>query len=136
MVTPTRARSRKRRTRPRRSLQPPRQCSTLQYDSFLFENPFRITDSTHESAYSGPSTATVDGASVGRTSLPPSNNAWTLKGGTTLMFGPKTRLTADAHFGQWTQNEQPFIPFTTNTAITLPDGRDATSLASLPIRNL
>ena len=30
--------------------------------------------------------------------------------------------------GQWTQNEQAFIPFTTNTAITLPDGRDATSL--------
>ena len=52
------------------------------------------------------------------------------------MFGPKTRLTADTQVGQWKQNEQPFIPFTTNTAIKLPDGRDATDVASLPLRNL
>jgi len=109
---------------------------TDKYDSFLFENPFRITDSTHPSAYTGPGTTTVDGPAFGRTSLPPSNSAWTLKGGTTLMFGPKTRLTADTQVGQWKQNEVPFIPFTTNTAITLPDGRSATDVASLPARNL
>ena len=105
------------------------------FDSFLFENPFRITDSTDANAYTAPSSGTVNGPSFGRTSLPPSNNAWTLKGGTTLTFGPKTRLTADAQVAQWKQNE-PLIPFTTNTAITLPDGRDATSPASLPISNL
>jgi len=109
---------------------------TDKYDSFLFENPFRVTDSTDPNAYTAPAASTVNGPSFGRTSLPPSNNAWTLKGGTTLMFGPKTRLTVDTHFGQWKQNEVPFIPFTTNTAITLPDGRDATSLASLPIQKL
>jgi len=109
---------------------------TDRYDTFLFENPFRITDSTHPSAYLGPSTSTVDGATYALASTPPSNQAWTLKGGTTLTFGPRTRLTADAQVGQWTQNEQAFIPFTTNTSITLPDGRDATSTSSLPARNL
>ncbi len=108
---------------------------TDKYDSFLFENPFRVTDSTHPSAYAAPGTATVDGPSVGRTSLPPSNSAWTLTGGTTLTFGPRTRLSADAQIGRWTQNE-PFIPFTTNTAVALPDGRDATSLSSLPAGSL
>jgi Putative outer membrane beta-barrel porin, MtrB/PioB len=109
---------------------------TDRYDTFLFDNPFRITDSTHPSAYQAPSTATVDGPAHGLASTPPSNSAWTVKGGTTLTFGPKTRLTADAQVGRWTQNEQPFIPFTTNTSITLPDGRDATSTAALPAQHL
>jgi hypothetical protein len=65
------------------------------YASFIFENPFRVTDSTHPSAYTAPGTATVDGPSFGRTSLPPSNSAWTLTGGTTLTFGPRIRLSAD-----------------------------------------
>ncbi len=108
---------------------------TDKYDSFLFENPFRVTDSTHPSAYTAPGTATVDGPSFGRTSLPPSNSAWTITGGTTLTFGPRTRLTADAQVGRWSQNE-PFIPFTTNTAIALPDGRDATNVSSLPAGSL
>ena len=106
------------------------------YDSFLFENPFRVTDSTHPSAYQAPNTSTVDGPTQGRVALPPSNSAWTFKAGTSLSFGPRTRLSADGQVGQWTQNEQAFIPFTTNTAITLPDGRDATNAASLPARNL
>lgn len=109
---------------------------TDKYDTFLFENPFRSTDSTHPSAYQAPGTASVDGPVYGLASTPPSNSAWTLKAGTTLTFGPRTRLTADGQIGQWTQNEQAFIPFTTNTAITLPDGRDATSVNSLPARNL
>jgi hypothetical protein len=106
------------------------------YDTFLFENPFRITDSTHPSAYQAPSTSTVDGPVYGLASTPPSNSAWTLKGGTTLTFGPRTRLTADAQVAQWTQNDQPFIPFTTNTAIVMPDGHPATDPAALPARSL
>jgi hypothetical protein len=109
---------------------------TDKYDTFLFENPFRITDSTHPSAYQAPSTATVDGPSYGLASTPPSNSAWTFKAGTTLTFGARTRLTVDGQVGQWTQNEQAFIPFTTNTAITMPDGRSATSASSLPAKNL
>jgi hypothetical protein len=106
------------------------------YDTFLFENPFRVTDSTHPSAYQAPSTSTVDGPSYGLASTPPSNSAWTIKAGTTLTFGPRTRLTADGQVSQWTQDEQPFIPFTTNTAITLPDGHPATDPGALPARSL
>ena len=109
---------------------------TDKYKSFLFENPFRITDSTSASAYTAPASSTVDGPAYGLASTPPDNNAWTIKAGTTLTFGPKTRLTADGQVGQWRQNEQAFIPFTTNTAIKLPDGSDATSVSSLPARNL
>jgi len=109
---------------------------TDRYDTFLFENPFRITDSNHPSAYQAPSTSTVDGPEHGLASTPPSNSAWTIKAGTTLSFGPRTRLTVDGQLGQWTQNEQAFIPFTSNSSITLPDGRDATSVNSLPARNL
>ena len=104
------------------------------FSTFLWENPFRITDSTHPSAYLGPSNNTVDGPVYGLAPTPPSNKAWTLKGGTTLKFGPKTRLTADLAFGQWTQDE-PFIPYTTNTAIRTPDGQNATT-AALPATSL
>ena len=58
----------------------------------------------------------------GSMSLAPSNKAWNVKAGTTLKFGRSTRLTADAQIGQWTQNEQPFIGWTTNTAIPRPAG--------------
>jgi hypothetical protein len=67
--------------------------------------------------------------------LAPSNQAWNIKGGTTLKFGRSTRLSADAQIGQWTQNEQRFIGWTTNTAITLPDGTPAVG-APLPANNL
>ena len=104
------------------------------YSTFLWENPFRITDSTDGSAYQSPGTASVNGPAYGLAPTPPSNKAWTAKGGTTLKFGPKTRLTADLAFGQWTQNE-PFIPYTTNTSIKTPDGQNATT-AALPASSL
>jgi Putative outer membrane beta-barrel porin, MtrB/PioB len=104
------------------------------YSTFLWENPFRITDSTDASAYTGPAAGSTNGASYGLAPTPPSNKAWTMKGGTTLKFGPKTRLTADLAVGQWTQNE-PFIAYTTNTAIKTPDGQNATT-AALPASSL
>jgi MtrB/PioB family decaheme-associated outer membrane protein len=104
------------------------------FSTFLWENPFRITDSTDGSAYTGPANGSTNGPSYGLAPTPPSNKAWTVKGGTTLKFGPKTRLTADLAVGQWTQNE-PFIPYTTNTSITTPDGQNATT-AALPASSL
>ncbi len=109
---------------------------TDKWDTFLWENPFRATDSTDASAYQSPSNTSVNGPVFGRYALPPSNQAWAFKGGTTLHLSPKTRLTADGQVGRWTQNEQPFIPFTTNTSIRIPDGRDATNPANLPAHNL
>ena len=93
-------------------------------DSFGWDNPFRAVDSTDGRAYLGPYT-TVNGPATGLAGLPPSNQAWNLAGGTTLMFGPRTRLTADLQFGQWRQDEQSFIPYTTNTAVLTPSGEHA-----------
>jgi hypothetical protein len=107
---------------------------TDKFDVFTFDNPFRAVDSTGN-AYQAPS-ASINGPVFGVAGTPPSNQAWNLKGGATLKFGPRTRLTADAQVGKWTQNEQPFIAFTTNTAIRLPDGRLGTDPNTLPARNL
>ncbi len=104
------------------------------FTTFGWDNPFRATDSTSGNAYLGPYSTTA-GPATGLAALPPSNEAWTVKGGTTLKFGRSTRLTADAQVGQWTQNEQQFIGWTTNTAIFLPDGQQAVS-APLPANNL
>ena len=105
-----------------------------QLDTFGWDNPFRATDSTSGNAYLGPYSTTA-GPATGLAALPPSNEAWNLGGGTTLTFGPRTRLTADLQFGQWKQNEQRFIPYTTNTAIFLPSGEHAID-APLPANSL
>ncbi len=107
---------------------------TDKYDTFGWDNPFRATDSTSGNAYLGPYSTTA-GPATGLLALPPSNQAWNVNGGTTLTFGPRTRLTADLQFGQWRQNEQQFIPWTTNTAIFTPSGQPATT-APLPAANL
>jgi hypothetical protein len=105
------------------------------FDAFTFDNPFRNVDSTDASAYQSPSNSSVNGPRFGVAGTPPSNEAWTIKGGTTLKLGSRTRLTADLQVGQWTQNEQPFIPWTTNTAIRTPSGALATT-APLPATSL
>jgi len=102
---------------------------------FEWENPFRGTDSTSGSAYTAPSASTQDGPKTGRLALPPDNKAITTSVGATFKFGAQTRLTVDGAFGQWKQDQSAFIPYTTNTAIVLPDGQNAAS-AALPARNL
>lgn len=82
------------------------------FDSFIFDNPFRIQPAVSNPVF-------------GRTSLPPDNKATTESVGGTFKIGSKTRLTADLAFGQWRQNEDAFIPFTTNTAIVTPSGQPA-----------
>jgi hypothetical protein len=69
------------------------------------------------------------------TSLPPDNKAVTESAGAALKFGDRTRLSADVTFGQWTQDHDPFIPWTTNTAIVTPSGEPAVT-APLPAANL
>jgi putative beta-barrel porin MtrB/PioB len=53
--------------------------------------------------------------------------------GFSMKLGGNSRLSADASYGQWTQNE-PFIPYTTNTAITAPFR--ATDPSRLPAQSL
>ena len=98
-----------------------------------FDNPFRATDSTDASAYQAPGSASIGGAAVGRIALPPDNKSMTGTVGFAVKLAGRSRLTADASYGQWTQDE-PFIPFTTNTAITSP--LRATDVSTLPARSL
>ena len=105
------------------------------FDTFEFDNPFRITDSTDPSAYQSPGSASKGGPVFGRTSLPPDNKAVTESAGAALKFGDKTRLSADVTFGQWKQDHDPLIPWTTNTAIVTPSGEPAVT-AALPAANL
>jgi hypothetical protein len=74
------------------------------FNDFSWDNPFRVTDK-------------IDGPVFGRMALAPDNKATTESLGGTFKIGSRSRLTADIAFGQLRQNEDPFIPFTTNTAI-------------------
>ena len=101
------------------------------FDTFTFDNPFRITDATDGSAYQAPGSGSTNGPVFGRTALPPDNKAVTESVGAALKFGDRSRLSADVTLGQWKQDHDPFIPFTTNTAIVTPSGQPAVS-APLP----
>lgn len=104
------------------------------FDTFGWDNPWRATDSTDPLAFFNP-VNTTNGPKTGLYALPPSNEAWMVNGGTTLMFGRGTRVTADAQVGEWTQNDQSFIPFTTNDAIVTSSGQQAAT-APLPATSL
>ena len=105
------------------------------FDAFTWDNPFRVTDATDSNAYNAPGSSSTNGPVAGRTSLPPDNTAVTESVGATVRLGSRTRLTADLAFGQWRQNEDPFIAFTTNTAIRTPSGLPAAT-APLPATHL
>ncbi len=95
------------------------------FDTFSFDNPFRVTDGTDPSAYQAPGSASKNGPAFGRTALPPDNKAVTESVGAALKLGESTRLSADVTLGQWTQDQDPLIPWTTNTAIVTPGGENA-----------
>jgi MtrB/PioB family decaheme-associated outer membrane protein len=113
----------------------------LQYNSFQnrittlrFDNPFRATDSTDPSAYQAPGSGSVGGPTTGLVSLPPDNEALTGSAMGMVRLPARTRITASASLGSWKQNETPFIPYSTNTAIVAPVA--ATDPAALPARAL
>ena len=105
------------------------------FDSFSFDNPFRLTDGTDASAYQAPGSASRNGAKFALMALSPDNKAVTESVGATLKFGSGTRLSVDVSLGQWSQDEDPFIPWTTNTAVLTPDGQPAAT-APLPAAKL
>jgi MtrB/PioB family decaheme-associated outer membrane protein len=82
-----------------------------------FDNPFRATDSTDASAYQAPGPASVNGPSRGLIALPPNNDATTGSFGATVKLARATRISGDVSWSVWHQDETPFIPYTTNTAI-------------------
>jgi MtrB/PioB family decaheme-associated outer membrane protein len=98
-----------------------------------FDNPFRAVSTTDPSAYQSPSSSSVNGASFARLALPPDNSSVTGSLGAVWRLGKRSRLSADAALGQWAQDE-PFIPFTTNSAVTTPF--DATDPSTVPTASL
>ena len=61
-----------------------------------FDNPFRATDSTDPSAYTGPASGSIGGPAFGRESLAPDNKAVTGSVGFLYKFAKRSRLSADA----------------------------------------
>jgi MtrB/PioB family decaheme-associated outer membrane protein len=113
----------------------------IQYNSFAnrittltFDNPFRITDSTDSGAYQAPGSGSIGGPTSGLVALPPDNEALTGNAMALVRLAKNTRVSASVQLGTWKQNETPFIPYGTNTAITTPVA--ATDPNALPARSL
>ncbi|MCB1008537.1 MAG: MtrB/PioB family outer membrane beta-barrel protein [Acidobacteria bacterium] len=105
--------------------------------SMIWDNPFRLTDSTHPSAYSAPSSTTVDGSSLGEAALSPDNDAgWLFVNG--RFRAGNWNLNGGITYGTMEQNDA-LLPYALNTAI---DGEnfngshlDPTLISSLPTAN-
>jgi MtrB/PioB family decaheme-associated outer membrane protein len=86
------------------------------YSSYTWDNPFRVTDSTDPSAYTGPASGSINGAATGRLALPPDNSRVSAAIGGIYKMPMNSRFTADLAFGQLRSNGE-LMPYTTNTAI-------------------
>jgi MtrB/PioB family decaheme-associated outer membrane protein len=104
-----------------------------EFQSVTFQNPFRASDSTELNAMFGPSQFGVDGPREGRIALPPDNEAIRGSLGFLAKLPGRSRVNVDFSLGQWTQNE-PFLPFSSNSAITTP--LRASDAGALPARSL
>jgi MtrB/PioB family decaheme-associated outer membrane protein len=108
-------------------------------DTLTFDNPFRVTDSTDASAYTGPASGSIAGPSRGRIDLSADNKAVTASLGFILRLPANSRFTADFSGSRWTQN-RPFMPYTINSAIGTASNPaspfKADDPANLPARSL
>lgn len=79
--------------------------------TLIWDNPYRITDSTYSSAYSA-----GNGTAHGRMSLPPSNDAIRFYASGSVKPVAGTRVSAAVSYSLFNQNQK-LLPFTINTAI-------------------
>ncbi len=82
-----------------------------QHDALIWDNPLRLTDQTHASAYSS-----GDGSSQGRMALWPDSTAHTVSASGSLVLPWRSRAFAHVSVGSWLQ-DQALLPHTINTAI-------------------
>ncbi len=113
-----------------------RLSSFINHSEFvIWQNPFRIS----------PAQATQPAGALERgnfaqtqTALPPNNLANTLSFNAMVLLPRSSKLAGVVSWARWSQDED-FLPFTINTAITapnLPPGVPPTSLQALPQRSL
>ena len=103
-------------------------------ESLTFDNPFRLTD---KQATSGGNFNRQEFAR-GIWAQEPSNSTQSVLMSAFVDLPGNSRLAGALGWSRWKQNE-PFLPFTLNTAITasnLPSGVKPTSLAALPRQTL
>ena len=91
--------------------------------TLVWDNPYRITDSTYPSAY-----VAGNGTARGRTALWPSNDAVRFSLSGTYKPLPGTRFSAAVSYGAFSQNQK-LLPFTINTAIPASDPNAANALS-------
>jgi MtrB/PioB family decaheme-associated outer membrane protein len=90
-------------------------------ETLVWDNPLRLVDQTHASAYS-----TGDGSALGRTTVWPDSTAHTVSAAGSLALPARTRAFASVSIGEWLQNER-LLPHTINSAIApIPLARDTT----------
>lgn len=106
---------------------------TNRLQSYIFDNPFRATDSTDANAYQAPGSASINGPAFGRMSLAPDSDQLIVTVGGVYKLPAHSRITADVAWSQLSSDDS-LIPFTTNTAILTPGGVAATDPAALPVR--
>ncbi len=99
-------------------------------DSLIFDNPFRITDSTDPSAYQAPGSASVGGAATGQADLAPDNEAGTLFVNGRLRAGSWS-MNGALSLNQMKQNDK-LLPYTLNSAIRGTDFDHSTFAATDP----
>ena len=80
-------------------------------DTLVWDNPLRITDQTHASAYSA-----GNGSSQGRMPLWPDSSAHTVSASGSVNLPARSRAVAYVSIGSWLQDVQ-LVPHTINTAI-------------------
>jgi hypothetical protein len=80
-------------------------------EALVWDNPLRVTDQTHASAYSA-----GDGSSQGRMALWPDSTAHTVSASGSVALPARSRAFAYVSVGSWLQDAQ-LLPHTINTAI-------------------
>ena len=98
-------------------------------NTLTFDNPFRVTDSTDPSAYTGPASGSINGPARGRVDLSADNEALTGSVGFLVRLPANSRFTADISASRWTQDDR-FMPYSINSRSDA--GRRDRSLA-LPV---
>jgi MtrB/PioB family decaheme-associated outer membrane protein len=87
-----------------------------QIDTLIWDNPFRLTDSTDGSAYLSPSSSSIGGSSLGIIDLAPDNEAGSLFASGRARFGGHWTASGSVTYTTMTQDDR-LQPYTLNTAI-------------------